>query len=58
MVVFLFSGCAVMYLPNAQNVPMPKEKNDLTTGITLKDLQVSYSVTNHFAFTVDGFIEI
>ena len=48
-------SCKVMYVPNAQNVPLMKEKNDLKASVGLEDVQVAYAVTDNIGVMANGF---
>ncbi len=50
-----FSSCKIMYIPNAQNVPMLEEKGDIKVEISNKDLQVAYGITNHLGIMANGY---
>jgi hypothetical protein len=55
--IVLFSGCAIRYVPNSLNVPLPKEKNEFKTSLNVntdsQDLQASYSMTKHTAMMLN-----
>lgn len=53
--VFLLSGCQQMYIPNMQNVPMSKEKGDLKLMLNPRNIQASYTVTDHIGIIGNGF---
>ncbi len=44
-----------MYVPNAQNVPLMKEKNDLKATISLEDAQFAYAVTENIGVMANAF---
>ena len=53
--VLSFASCKIMYIPNAQNVPMLEEKGDIKVELGTKDLQVAYGVTDHLGIMVNGY---
>lgn len=57
-IVIVFASCSPLYRPNTINVPLFKEKNELSinagTSRNGADIQAAYSVSNHFAVMANG----
>ena len=52
--ILLIQGCALMYFPNMQNVPLLKDKHELKSTIGISNYQVAYSITQHIGIMLNG----
>ena len=57
-IVLVFASCSPLYRPNTVNVPLFKEKNELSINAGASsngaDIQAAYSFTDHFAVMANG----
>jgi hypothetical protein len=54
-VVSLSSCNKLLYIPNSHNVPLLEEKGDIKVGVTIKDLQVAYGITDHLGVMANAY---
>lgn len=50
----IFQACEVYYVPNTQNVPLFKERNELRATISGQNYQAAYSLTDHIGIMLNG----
>jgi hypothetical protein len=53
-IVILLQSCNVLYIPNMQNVPLLKEKNEVRASIGISDFQGAYAITNNIGVIING----
>jgi len=46
----------IMYLPNAQNVPSLKSKNDIDLNLGTRNFQAAYAITDHFGISANALV--
>ena len=52
------SSCKVMYKPGMQNIPLIKEKGDLTSTLSYNNYQLAYGLTDQFGIMANGHYNI
>jgi hypothetical protein len=53
----VISSCTkIMYIPNAQNVPSLKSKNDIDLNIGIRNFQAAYAVTDHIGISANALV--
>lgn len=57
ILVCILSGCKVMYIPNAINVPLFNQKNEFKANIGINDFQAAYAVTNNIGLMANGYVK-
>ena len=55
IILMLSQSCRPLYVPNAQNVPILKEKNDISVNIGFNDLQGAVAVSNNIGIMLNGY---
>ncbi len=57
-IVLIFASCSPLYRPNTVNVPLFKEKNELSVNAGASsngaDVQAAFAATNHIAVMANG----
>ena len=47
-------SCKIMYMPNAQNVPLMKEKGEIRANVGVSNYQGSYALTENIGLMLNG----
>ncbi len=55
LIVFIFSGCQLMYVPNAQNVPQFEEKGEVKAHLGYRNFQLGYSYGENLGIVANGY---
>lgn len=55
LIIITFSGCQLMYVPNAQNVPQFEEQGEVKAHVGYRNFQLGYSYTENLGIVANGY---